>query len=259
VSGLGVSSEWLTSRGLGDIFRDIAGDTSRNKRDRVSRLLLKAIRSLPEREQDAVLAYLVDRSLAPDPMATRHEYTGALHLERSLEPTFHGAQIRWDPSTSFGMRDAALILRRLGAGATVEDLARLLGLEPDRLNLVLHDLAKRRYESDRLGKIFQGLADGKSTAQLAVELGVTESELADELGPSERLTSIVCAVLRARAVFGSPSGAVGTSGPLRTMPVRFPEHQYQRLKAWCEEHKFPMAVVVRGLVDRFLDEQQPAP
>lgn len=220
---------------------------------------MKAIRSLPEREQEAVLAYLVDRSLAPDPTATRHEYTGGLNPERSLMPTFHGAQIRWEPSTSFGMRDAALILRRLGAGATVEELAGLLGLEPDHLNVVLHDLAKRRYESDRLGNIFQALADGKPTAQIAVELGVTEDELADELEPSERLTSIVCAVLRARAVHGSPSGVVGTSGPLRMMSVRFPEEQYQRLKAWCEEHKFPMAVVVRGVVERFLDEQQPAP
>jgi predicted DNA-binding protein len=40
--------------------------------------------------------------------------------------------------------------------------------------------------------------------------------------------------------------------------VRFPEPQYQRLKGWCEEHSFPMAVVVRGVVERFLDEQQVA-
>jgi hypothetical protein len=45
-------------------------------------------------------------------------------------------------------------------------------------------------------------------------------------------------------------------GSLRTVPVRFPEPQYQRLKDWCENHGFPMAVVVRGLVERFLDEQE---
>ena len=150
---------------LRDILRDIAGDTSKDKRDRASRLLLKAIRSLPEREQDAVLAYLLDRSFAPDPIKTRHEYTGAVSLRPSLMPTFHGVQIEVAPWTSWGMRDAALILHRLGAGATVEELARLLGLEPDLLNAALHDLAKRRYESDRLGKIFQELADGKPTAQ----------------------------------------------------------------------------------------------
>ena len=43
------------------------------------------------------------------------------------------------------------------------------------------------------------------------------------------------------------------------MPVRFPEPQYERLKKWCEEHNFPMAVVVRGVVERFLDEQQRRP
>jgi hypothetical protein len=242
-----------------DIFRDIASDTSRGKRDRASRLLLKAIRGLPEREQDTVLAYVLDRSLAPDPMATRHEYTRALNLRPSLMHTFHGTQIRVDPSTSWGMRDAALILHQLRAGATVEELTRLLGLDPDLLNTVLNDLAKRRHQSDRLGSIFQQLADGKPTAQIAVELGLTEREIADELEPTEHLTSVVCAVLMARSALpGPPLGAFGASGPLRTMPVRFPEQQYQRLKAWCEEHNFPMAVVVRGLVERFLDEQQTA-
>jgi hypothetical protein len=91
-------------------------------------------------------------------------------------------------------------------------------------------------------------------------LGVTEHEIADELEPTEQLTSTVCAVLMARAALPSPPpSAVGASGRLRTMPVRFPEQQYQRLKAWGEEHNFPMAVVVRGVVERLLDEQQPAP
>jgi hypothetical protein len=176
-------------------------------------------------------------------------------------PTFHGAPIQVGPSTtSWGMRDAALMLHRLGAGATVEEIAPLIGLEPDLLSALLNDLAKRRHESDRLGKIFQALADGKPTPQIAVELDVTENELADDLEPTERLTSTVCAVLMARAALpGPPPGAVGASGPLRTMPVRFPEEQYQRLKAWCQEQKFPMAVVVRGLVERFLEEQQHAP
>ncbi len=37
------------------------------------------------------------------------------------------------------------------------------------------------------------------------------------------------------------------------IPVRLSEAQHQRLKQWCAEHGFPMAVVVRGLIDRFLD------
>ena len=38
-----------------------------------------------------------------------------------------------------------------------------------------------------------------------------------------------------------------------TIPVRLSEAQHQRLKQWSAEHNFPMAVVVRGLIERFLD------
>jgi hypothetical protein len=38
-------------------------------------------------------------------------------------------------------------------------------------------------------------------------------------------------------------------------PVRLPERDHARLRSWCDEHNFPMAVVVRGLIERFLDRQ----
>jgi hypothetical protein len=41
------------------------------------------------------------------------------------------------------------------------------------------------------------------------------------------------------------------------VPVRFSTEQHARLRAWCTEHGFSMATVIRGLVDRFLDGQQP--
>ena len=45
-----------------------------------------------------------------------------------------------------------------------------------------------------------------------------------------------------------------------TIPVRLSQAQHQRLKHWCAKHGFPMAVVVRGLIERFLDEwDKPAP
>lgn len=45
-----------------------------------------------------------------------------------------------------------------------------------------------------------------------------------------------------------------TIGPEQAMvPVRLSEAQHRRLKDWCAEHSFPMAVVIRGLIDRFLD------
>lgn len=43
-------------------------------------------------------------------------------------------------------------------------------------------------------------------------------------------------------------------GPTQQMiPVRLSEDQHRRLKEWCAEHNFHMSVVVRGLIERFLD------
>jgi aromatic ring-cleaving dioxygenase len=51
-----------------------------------------------------------------------------------------------------------------------------------------------------------------------------------------------------------------TGSPAQQMvPVRFSAEQHARLRAWCTEHGFSMATVIRGLVDRFLDGQQAAP
>lgn len=50
----------------------------------------------------------------------------------------------------------------------------------------------------------------------------------------------------------------GSSTPAQQMvPVRFSADQHARLRAWCGEHGFSMATVIRGLVDRFLESQQP--
>jgi predicted DNA-binding protein len=37
--------------------------------------------------------------------------------------------------------------------------------------------------------------------------------------------------------------------------VRLSSEQHERLKQWCQANGFTMAVVLRGLVARFLDEQ----
>jgi ParG len=48
------------------------------------------------------------------------------------------------------------------------------------------------------------------------------------------------------------------SAAQQMVPVRFSAEQHARLRAWCSEHGFSMATVIRGLVDRFLDGQQAA-
>jgi hypothetical protein len=56
-----------------------------------------------------------------------------------------------------------------------------------------------------------------------------------------------------RGLFRSPGSAAQ-----QMVPVRFSAEQHARLRAWCSEHGFSMATVIRGLVDRFLDGQQAA-
>jgi hypothetical protein len=45
---------------------------------------------------------------------------------------------------------------------------------------------------------------------------------------------------------------------LKVLPVRLPSADYDRLRAFSREHGFSMAVIIRTLVERFLDER-PAP
>jgi hypothetical protein len=44
----------------------------------------------------------------------------------------------------------------------------------------------------------------------------------------------------------------------QVVPVRFAADQHAELRAWCAEHGFSMATVIRGLVARFLEGQLPA-
>ena len=46
-----------------------------------------------------------------------------------------------------------------------------------------------------------------------------------------------------------------TGGPWQSVPVRLSTEQHERLKQWCQANSFTMAVVLRGLVARFLDDQ----
>jgi hypothetical protein len=41
------------------------------------------------------------------------------------------------------------------------------------------------------------------------------------------------------------------------VPVRLSSRQHAQLRAWCAEHGFSMATVIRGLVARFLESQAP--
>jgi hypothetical protein len=58
---------------------------------------------------------------------------------------------------------------------------------------------------------------------------------------------------------GRSEGAFMTgpdSGDLKVLPVRLPTADYERLREWSRAHGFSMAVIIRTLVERFLDDQQ---
>ena len=96
------------------------------------------------------------------------------------------------------------------------------------------------------------------------------SSLAPDLGPASQLTRRLSWAMKAEApsarqqefaqagveivrdLVRTPSGSAQ-----QMVPVRFSAEQHARLRAWCAEHGFSMATVIRGLVDRFLDSQQP--
>ena len=56
-------------------------------------------------------------------------------------------------------------------------------------------------------------------------------------------------------LFGSPSGTPADTD-LRVLPVRLPTSDYDRLRAFSREHGFSMAVIIRTLVERFLEAQE---
>jgi hypothetical protein len=59
----------------------------------------------------------------------------------------------------------------------------------------------------------------------------------------------------ADVVFSQGMPPIEMAGPAAMLPVRLPPELHERLRGWSNEQGFSMASVVRGLVERFLDEQ----
>jgi hypothetical protein len=53
--------------------------------------------------------------------------------------------------------------------------------------------------------------------------------------------------------------AGGRRGDYQVVPIRLPADQHAALRDWCADRGFTMATVVRGLVERFLEEQGRGP
>jgi hypothetical protein len=107
--------------------------------------------------------------------------------------------------------------------------------------------AVRGLPEEEQDKVLEGLLEERFAVGQAAEL-----PRAAALGPHEQLPS--------RLLLGEPrlellKGTPGAGESLTTVPARLSSEQHERLKQWCQANGFTMAVVLRGLVARFLDEQ----
>jgi hypothetical protein len=51
------------------------------------------------------------------------------------------------------------------------------------------------------------------------------------------------------------TSALAAGEDTQLITIRLPADRHTELRQWCSDHGFTMAAVVRGLVDRFIDEQ----
>ncbi|GAA0721905.1 hypothetical protein Drose_08105 [Dactylosporangium roseum] len=85
-------------------------------------------------------------------------------------------------------------------------------------------------------------------------------------GPAGHSELLAGPELRGRALIGTPElrpvqlqalgGALPVGEESQLVTFRLPTDRHAELRAWCAEHGFTMAAVVRGLIERFLEEQQ---
>jgi hypothetical protein len=59
-----------------------------------------------------------------------------------------------------------------------------------------------------------------------------------------------------RRVISTFSSTLPVGEESQLVTIRLPAERHAELRTWCTEHNFTMAAVVRGLVERFLEDQQ---
>ena len=59
-----------------------------------------------------------------------------------------------------------------------------------------------------------------------------------------------------RRVLSTFSATLPAGEESQLVTIRLPTERHAELRTWCTEHNFTMASVVRGLIERFLEDQQ---
>jgi hypothetical protein len=124
----------------------------------------------------------------------------------------------------------------------------------DRLRELLIKSIRQLDQSEQDEVLGELLADSGAPWAVAIEEPLTR-----ELGAVRQRFLPHPHLFDRRAVTERVSAIVGEGGDLRMLPVRLPTADYERLRAWSKEHGFSMAVIIRTLVERFLDGQAAGP
>lgn len=270
----------ITQDQVRDVLRDVSSGTGGPQPLKDYLGLLAEGRSCAQTRRKVKLTRRELEALREAPAATKLELRlGRLLLAKSQEGDTLRALVEHMP-VGFGppgtqppaMAAPHDIIRRLLLdGQDVEQIARTCGVRVDAVRSALQEVAAHPDATQPLASILRLIGAGRSRAEAASEVGISEEELTAALEPlsssplQKKLAQAFSAAAVGRPLVGAPVGSERTvlvgSGSLgpgaqQVVPVRFPEAQHQRLKNWCATHGFSMAVVLRGLVERFLDNQE---
>lgn len=192
-----------------------------------ARIVLKALQGLAASERDVVLQHLV---------------AGGLGGQQPARPT--GPRIN--------PRDLEAV-ELLGSGLGHAEVAERLGIPETNVRgcalRICLAVASAGGVAPWEPSILARFAEGRTRGEVAEQLALSEQTV------QERVREIVERMRLARGGRQAVLTPMTVAGPHQMLPVRLPEEQHRRLKEWCEEHGFSMAVVIRGLVERFLEDQ----
>lgn len=125
-----------------------------------------------------------------------------------------------------------------------------------------HGMTRSIPESERVARLVQKALDGLPERDRSVVIRYLLRSWLDLRSGRRQPPGALEAAVRYSApatleLMAPPMPVVPSGGEHQTFPVRLPEESHAALKAWCAEHGFSMATVVRGLVEDFLRTQGP--
>jgi hypothetical protein len=115
----------------------------------------------------------------------------------------------------------------------------------DSADLLLRK-ALQALDAEERDELLRSLLLGQLSGGMSAAAGVVGPTSAASLAVNpERLASLLATEIQAPTAAGVP---------MKVLPVRLPKTEHERLRQFCQASGFSMAVVIRALVERFLDQ-----